>query len=79
MDDFDPEVTVRRCFQMAFVPLQLLTLSEKYFRFACFINCLVLFLNSHLFKEMLLSKALTCINKTGYFIKEADAYGYIVV
>ena len=43
-DDFDPVVTARKCFQMAFVSLQLLTLSEKYFRFACFINCLVLFL-----------------------------------
>ena len=43
--DFDPVVTARRCFQMAFVSLQLLALSEKYFRFACFINCLVLFLN----------------------------------
>ena len=45
VDDFDPVVTVRRCFQMALVSLQLLTLSEKYFRFAYFINCLVLFLN----------------------------------
>ena len=43
MKNFDP--LVRRCFQMAFISLQLLTLSEKYFRFDCFINCLVLFLN----------------------------------
>ena len=64
MDNFDPVVSMRRCFQMAFVSLQLLILSEKYFRFACFINCLVLFLNSHLLKGMLLSKAITCIKKS---------------
>ena len=62
MKDFDP--LVRRCFQMAFISLQLLMFSEKYFRFACFINCLVLFLNvrysSHRFKHLLVSKRL-CI------------------
>ena len=66
MDDFDLEVTVRRCFQMAFVSLQLLTLSEKYFCFACFINWLFLFQNSHLFKIILLSKALTCTKNILY-------------
>ena len=43
VDDFDPVVTAGRCFQMAFVSLQLFTLLEKYFRFACFVNCLILF------------------------------------
>ena len=41
IDDSDPVVTVRICHHMAFVSLQLSTVSEKCLRFACLIYYLV--------------------------------------